>query len=326
MLRKRLSVLIAIASASAASAAVAACSSSSKTGFDDSDSGGSDATVEASGQDSATSDGPGTDSTPIDDAGGPEVKGGCSPINTACDRVLQNCGAGKECVESQLPDGGFGTVCVSTTSSQHLPKGHSCCPNGSKGPDQCGAGLQCIGLPDDPCAADASLTGRCAPACCEDDICGKSDPEGFAGRCTLNIVSQANQDLYQVCDYNQPCKPFHVQSCPQGFTCILEDKFGTSSCVPIFNPIDGGGGTSTGRGERAPCDSLNSCADGLLCVGPPDAGATCTWLCLTPNSNPPFDAGALRDAGAGYGGCPGGEKCIISFDQNDLPIWISACN
>jgi hypothetical protein len=210
-------------------------------------------------------------------------------------------------------------------NAQHLPKGHACCPNFAKGADQCGQGLQCIGLPDDPCAADASLTGRCTPACCADDICGKSDPEGFAGRCTLNIVNVSNQDLYQVCEYNQICKPFHVQPCPQGFTCIIEDQYGTASCVPIFNPSDGGGGTSVGRGEGQACDSLNSCGDGLLCLGPPDGGSTCTWLCLTPGSNPPFDAGALRDAGAGYGGCPPAEQCRGQITGNDIPIWVSFC-
>jgi hypothetical protein len=304
--------------------AVAACSSSSKTGFDEPDSGQPDATLETGSPDARGEGAPPSDGPPIDDGGNaPEVKGGCSPINTACDRVLQNCPSGKECVEAQLPDGGFGTACVPTSAVQHLPKGHSCCPNPGRGPDQCGAGLHCIGLPDDPCAADASLTGRCSPACCNDDICAKSDPEGYPGRCTLNIVSESRQALYQVCDYNQPCRLFHVQSCQDGFICVVEDKFGTSSCVPIYNPLDGGGGTSTGRAESQPCDSQNSCADGMLCLGPPDGGATCTWLCVTPSSNPPFDAGLLKDA-AGYGGCPPNEHCIGTI-TGDIPVWVSFC-
>jgi hypothetical protein len=326
MLRNRLAIVIAIASASGASSILASCSTSSKSGFEEPDSGGgTDATVEAAGEDATKPDAGGTDGPPVDDAGGPKVEGGCSPVNTQCDRVLQNCGAGQQCVEMVLADGGYGTQCVSTSSSQRLPKGHSCCPNQEKGPDPCGQGLECIGLPDDPCAADASLTGRCTPACCADDICGKSDPEGFAGRCTLNIVTQSRDVLYKVCEYNQICKPFHVQqTCPQGFTCILEDKFGTASCVPIFNPTDGGG-TSVGLGEGALCDSLNSCADGLLCIGPAGGNSTCQWLCLTPNSNPPFDAGALRDGAAGYGGCPAGESCVQPLDTTQFPVWISAC-
>src|SRR5215471_14427162 len=132
MVRNRLIVVIAIASASGATGVLASCSSSSKTGFDEPDSGGIDATFEAAGEDTARPDAGGLDAPPIDDGGGPTFEGGCSPINTACDRVLQNCAPGQQCVEQPLPDGGYGTQCVSTTASQHLPKGHSCCPNFAK--------------------------------------------------------------------------------------------------------------------------------------------------------------------------------------------------
>jgi hypothetical protein len=288
-----------------------------------------DATVTVeSGADAADAGVPdqdvGVDATPIVDAGGPEVKANCSPINSACDIVLQNCnpknGQPQECVDT-----GSGTACVPIGTSQHLPRGHACCPNPSKGANPCGAGLQCIGAPDDPCSSDAGLTGRCAPACCDDDVCGKSDPEGFSGRCDLSIVDNANSELFKVCDYNPPCKPFHVEACPSGFTCVVQDKFGTSSCVGIYAVTDAGS-TSTGLPEKTPCNSLNACADGLLCVGPPDGGSTCQWACLTPNSNPPFDAGALRDASAGNGGCPSGEACIVSFDPGALPVWLSVCS
>ncbi len=297
-----------------------ACSARESHGFSNEEDSGVDATAmpEASRGDTATADAPVVDVAPPPDAGGPDVTGACSPVNTACDIVRQNCPSGHECVAAS----DTATACQAIRASQHLPKGHTCCPSAPQA--QCAPGLRCIG-PDTPCQADAgAFPGRCTPACCDDDICGKSDPEGFAGRCQLSIVGQSEQELYKVCDYSPPCKPFHVQSCPQNFTCNVDDKFGTASCVGIYAPIDGGT-IPSGYAEGTACSTLNSCADGLACVSRGDAGSTCTWLCLTPGENPPFDAGALRDAGAGYGGCPNGERCILTFAPTDLPVWISAC-
>ena len=296
-------------------AALAACSSSDDAGNELADSGRPDVTINDGGlSDTARPDVAEEQPTPPPDAG-PRIEAGCSPINTKCDIVLQNCPPDQEC--ASVSD--TATDCVPLGSSQRLPLGHSCCPSASQNP--CARGLHCVGLPDDKCQSDAGLTGRCTPACCADDVCGKSDPEGFAGRCALTIVSQGGKPLYDVCDYNQPCKPFHLQPCPAGFTCLVEDKFGTASCILIDNA-----GSSTGLGEGQPCDTGNSCADGMRCLDTlPDGGFGCTWLCLTPNSNPPFDAGALRDAGAGYGGCPSGDRCLDSLNPDDFPIWMSAC-
>ena len=331
---RRLMMLAAIVSVSGAGAIGAACSSSTPhEGFtplgDGDGGGGKDGTVDApvviarDGQapiDSGLADG----STPSD-GGGPPIKGACSPVNgPECDIVLQNCapasGQPRQCVSVTLGDGGPSTQCRATNAAQHLPKGHSCCPTAAQ--DPCLPGLTCIGANDDTCATDAALTGRCSPACCDDNVCGKSDPEGFAGRCELHIVSDKSAELYTVCAYNQQCKQFHVQACPQGFTCILDDNVGTSSCVSIFNP-DGGPGIAEGQ----PCSSANGCADGMMCLSAGDGGSTCSFLCFTPGATPPagYDAGALQDGAPGYGGCPSNERCNTRFDPSQAPAWIQVC-
>ena len=329
-MRQRLVVLAALVSVGGAGAVGAACSATPHEGFSLSgDGGGRDATVDAplrvgpEGQ-SPRDTGAADALTPPGDAG-PQVKGGCSPVNgPECDIVLQNCAPmnmlARECVAVARADGGTSTQCRATNAAQHLPTGHSCCPTSAQ--DPCLPGLSCIGANNDTCAADAALTGRCTPACCDDNVCGKSDPEGFAGRCDLHIVSNKGTDLYTVCAYNPQCKPFHVQACLQGFTCILDDKFGTSSCVAIYNP-DGGPGIAEGR----PCNSANGCADGLMCLSTGDGGSTCSYLCVTPGATlpPGYDASALQDGAPGYGGCPPTERCNTGFDPTQAPAWISVC-
>jgi hypothetical protein len=314
----RVAISISAAALAAGGLAGVACSSSSPRGFVD-DAGSDVTTIDSAVPVDAFVADQGTETAPPFDAG-PKVEGGCSPINTACDIVTQNCPAGKEC---QSASGSNGTQCVDIAPSRHLPRGHACCSSDTAGQDQCAPGLHCIG-PSTPCTSDAGLAGRCSPACCANDVCGISDPEGFPGRCDLSIVDNAGKEQFKVCDYDPPCKPFHVQACPANFTCIIEDQFGTSSCVGIYAPIGDGGTLPNGYTEGAACDSANGCGDGMLCLGPPDGGSTCSWLCLTPNSNPPFDAGALRDAGPGYGGCPVGERCVGSI-TGPIPLWVSFC-
>jgi hypothetical protein len=278
--------------------------------------------VEA-GSDASRFDGGVADTSPVDAPrdtsspqvdSGPSIEGGCSPVNgPACDIVLQNCsdtasGQKQECV-APLPDGGFSTQCQAITASEHLPLGRPCCPAAD---NPCLPGLECIG--GDQCVGDAAPTSRCTPHCCDDGVCGTSDPEGFAGRCILSIVDGTSRELYKVCAYNQQCKPLHLggQSCPAHFVCLVDDKFGTASCATLFNP-DGGNGNP----ENAPCQAANECADGLMCFG-----QTCRLLCLTPGAM--FDAGVI-DGGPGYGGCPAAETCKVPLDSTRFPPWLSLC-
>jgi hypothetical protein len=261
----------------------------------------------------------GRDALPLGDA-----EGNCSAVKGECDIVAQNCpdgptGQKRECIVT-ASGGSYATECVDTRASQRLPAGHTCCPN-APGGDPCLPGLECIG---NACVGDAAPTARCTPHCCfgSDGKCGQSDPEGFPGVCDLTITANApdgSVGLYEVCSYSSRCVFFGVQPCPSGFTCILQDRFGAAKCYDIYTPD----GSTTGLAEGEPCSSGNSCADGLACLGV-GGNYRCRMYCLTPNSLPPFDAGAL-DGGPFRGGCSAGKTCSGVFSPDAAPGWLSIC-
>ncbi|WP_394839922.1 hypothetical protein LVJ94_23825 [Pendulispora rubella] len=273
-------VVFAIVSAWSAGAWLAACSSSDSNEPADA---GSDATVDGA------LDG-GRDSGP---------RGHCSAVQgPACDLVLQDCPEGQQCIV-QDTDAGYVTACVAAGTGNR-PAGASCCPGRA---NQCAAGLECIGA---ACAGDAA-TARCTPHCCQDDdgVCGSSVPEGFPGAC--EILVYPNEDsgvgrtpLYHVCSYKPACKPFRIQTCGVGQTCLLQRDGTSYRCNDIVQP--------PGKAVGQTCSFANHCADGLACLGPPDAGV-CRTLCYHRGGEaPPFDASAVRDE-PGYGGCQAGSAC-----------------
>lgn len=298
-LRQRGLVLVAAFVAADATITMAACSTSSP------DAGGGDATTETSAPDAAK-DAPVTPQDSAVDAG---KVGNCSVAKGACDIVLQDCPAQQECVVNAS----HATECRPVESSQQLPIGRGCCPNNPAG-NPCLPGLTCVGS---PCVdGGPTTTGRCSPACCtgNDQACGKSDPEGISGACDITLVdSDSGVELHQACTYRQRCKPFMVEPCAVGQTCLVEDKVGSASCVDSF-----------GKTNRQPCSFGNECADGFICIGLGDAGSTCHTVCLLPGSTNPFDA-SVEEGGPGKGGCPVGEKCDIS-NFKDLPSWFALCS
>ena len=278
--------------------ALAACSTSSPDATD-----GTDATSEATTQpvDGGGRDAPTTKPDSSTDAGG----GNCSAVKGECDIVLQDCAPQQECVV----DNSGVTVCQPVQGSQQLEKGRACCPNTAGNP--CLPGLTCVGS---ACVDGGPATARCSPACCkgDDQHCGASVPEGIAGACDLTLVDPtSSKELYQVCTYRQRCEPFQVEPCKAGETCLVEDMAGTASCV-----------TSAGKTNRQPCSFGNECADGLICLGDPDA-SVCHYACVLPGSANPFDA-SVQNGGPGAGGCPVNEKCNIQIQ--DLPAWYAACS
>jgi hypothetical protein len=262
-----------------------------------------------------TGPGPGTDS----------AVAACSQITGACDIVSQNCGANMECVSGIGPDGGNATQCSADQPSEHLDKGHACCPSTS-GMNPCDPGLECIG---NPCSADAAApqTGRCSPHCClgpdggDNTPCGVSDPEGYPGRCDLQIVDNSGNPLYAVCDYSTNCKPLGVQPCASGYVCLVQDNSGTATCAAVFLPDGGNVGLPVGQ----PCIAGNECVEGAMCLGPGgDAASTCTLLCYVPGGSPPFDAGLVADGGPGHGGCLSGQSCQ-AVQASLFPPWLGIC-
>jgi hypothetical protein len=300
VLRRSGLLLSALAAAGGAAFVIAACGT---TNAADTQAGSPDATADTT----TTTPEAGKDGTAPKPDGAVDAGGNCTVVKGVCDLVLQDCpddkGQKQECVVSSANT----TVCQPVQASQQLPKGRACCPSPTSNP--CLPGLACIG---NECTDGGPQTGRCSPACCKgnDLACGKSDPEGISGACDLTIVAPVtNAPLHEVCTYANQCKPFKQQPCNAGDMCIVEDKFGTASCVNSF-----------GKTNRQPCSFSNDCADGLLCLGG-DAGS-CHVVCLVPGTTSPFDA-SVAEGGPGLGGCPVGEKCSIQFSNR--PDWFGSC-
>ncbi|HVH46073.1 MAG TPA: hypothetical protein VM925_27175 [Labilithrix sp.] len=235
----------------------------------------------------------------------------CAAVKGPCDVVAQDCaddeeGQKQECVVASSSGGAVTTECVPVQPSQQLPMGRGCCP-GRENP--CLPGLQCVG---DTCVDGGPITGRCTPACCpgDDSACGQSEPEGIGGQCDVTLFV-GSTEVHQVCSYRERCKPFGIQPCKEGQVCIIEDKLGTAGCIASNNVEN-----------RQPCQFANDCKDGHVCSGPPNA-RVCRMFCLTPNSNPSFDASAA-DGAPGRGGCPSGETCTGPGVQG-MPDWIQLC-
>jgi hypothetical protein len=316
----RLALLLSLTLVGSGGVAGVACSSSSSGSV--ADDGGADGSASdgSQGGDAARDGAFGSDTGASDggsqDATGDQLTGNCAPVKGACDIVLQNCGAGKECVVSRGSDGGFATACFPTTNNEHIPMGSPCCP-GAQNP--CLPGLECLGA---SCQGDAAPTSRCAPHCCtgDDSICGQS-PEGYPGHCDTNVNSGGSNpvDLFEICTYSAVCKPFGIIACPSGTACEVLDNLGSAKCDNIYNPADSGPG---GAKEGDPCAALNQCADGLMCFGSNNADK-CKMLCLIANSSPPFDAGAL-DGAPLHGGCTQGKSCV-GVSASTFPSWLGLC-
>ncbi len=239
------------------------------------------------------------------ETGGPEAGPPTScdaGIGGDCNIVAQNCNSGQEC--AAVPDGGgFSLECVTNTTGS-IKEGYACTP--SKTGNVCVAGLECI-------------SGRCAKHCClgDDSACGKSQPEGYIGRCDINVsLVQNGPGVYSACSYSAGCEPFKLQPCASGQACFVSDSQGTATCTPL----DG-----KNVAEGAGCAALNDCAsDGLGCYGAPDGGGfTCQWNCYMKGKGGPYDSQIAADAGAGYGGCPSGESC--KYNITNLPTWYGIC-
>lgn len=300
-------------------ASIAACSSS-----------GDDSLAQDSGTDGTVGDGSGGDGSTKDgsasDGGGGDSGPVSCPAQTlsgTCDLVLQNCPSGNECVPILNADNSVTAQCQPAGTGA-VPQGHECCPNAAN-QGGCVSGTFCLG--NDCSVLDGgpgSKSGRCSPYCCQGDNgkCGSSDPEGLKGTCDTNIIGQNPQDGGDLqfgsgCTYKPPCKPFHVQSCGSdtNSTCTLQDDGVSFRCSGIFQPPGQDAGTL--------CNSANACANGLECLGPIDAGATCTIMCYRADGGtPPFDASVLTNA-PGFGGCPVGSACNGTLVGG--PGWYGFC-
>ena len=259
------------------------------------DGGGNDSATDSTTDQGQQGNDAGKDVTPMTCEAG---------VTGSCDIVLQNCGSGSECTAVPLEAG----VCnyqlqCKTNSTGSIAEGYACTQTAN---NPCVAGLECI-------------EGRCARHCClgDDSVCGTSQPEGFTGKCAVNVSLQyCTGTEYSVCTYAKPCEPFQQAPCGPGLTCLVTDMNGTATCS------DYASGGDAGKAYNAPCMYANDCEDGLGCYGSPDGGASsCQWNCYLGGG--PFDAG-IEKLGPGLGGCPNGQTCNEMI--TGLPTWFGLCS
>lgn len=224
------------------------------------------------------------------------------PFKGTCDPVLQNCPNGDQCIMAPGDGGAYSPQCQ-PPSTGSVPKGGKCSST-----SDCVSGTECI----------PANNGRCSPYCCGmgmDQPCGSSVPEGYIGACQWSIQypNTPSPGGSMLCGYPEGCKPFGIQPCAQGSTCLVKDMSGKADCTAIANP--------PGKAAGASCMFANDCADGMMCVGGgPDGGSICMWACYSPPG--PFDGGIIS-GGPGKGGCPNGKTCSIGIGM--LPTWLKVC-
>lgn len=223
----------------------------------------------------ATSIGTGGDDGGNDDGGDDTASFVVPPDPPAgCDVWAQDCPAGQKCSAAGPPP--LGTDDIECTPIVPAPAqvGEPCqvLDPGNFGPDTCDSGLQCWDVDPD------TGVGTCAALCQGSE----QNPTCDAGFTCLNIA-------IPVCVPS--CDPL-LQDCPAGQNC--RDVYTGFACLDIA-PLPG-------KGTFEPCEQVDQCAAGLVCVAP-DAAAECDQdqlACCTPFCN--LDAPNT---------CPGdGQVCV----------------
>ena len=244
----------------------------------------------SSGTSGETSVGTGSDTT-----GGTTVDAGCSGGEFVihpdvggsaieCDVFQQNCGPCGKCVAHSEGGGGSwnATKCVPVTGDRQ--PGESCMVEGSVlGIDDCEKGAMCWGVNVEGMGTCFALcTGSLAvPVCDSGSVCY------YPGE-VLNLCIPTCDPLLQDCDGTDLCIPNQDQ-----FICVLD-------------------GSGDNGAVNDPCEFVNSCDKGLVCLNTSSASSACmqgsTGCCQ------PFCDFSKMEA------CPNpDQKCVQWFDPM-MPI------
>ncbi len=206
---------------------------------------------------------------------------------------------------------GNGPEC--STFAQDCPEGQKCAACAADG-GQVWNNVQCVEVtgmdkPGEACTSEAISTG--IDSCVEGAMCWRLDDEGV-GTCFPQCTGSAEAPV-----------------CAPGSTCMLNGQGVVNLCFENCDPLlqdcpDAGLCISTGdnflcmldaSGEEGqandPCEFINVCDPGLLCLDPATGGAGCDPAvggCCTPFCKFPD------------GGCPNPDQsCVQWFDPMMLP-------
>ncbi|MGB1016507.1 MAG: ribulose phosphate epimerase, partial [Nannocystaceae bacterium] len=189
-----------------------------------------------------------------------------------------------------MPDTMVANEC--STYEEDCPDGQKCMPFANDGGSSWNA-LKCVDISGegghgDPCTVEGSgVTG--IDDCDQGAMCWDVDPETNEGICTafcdgsaesptcepgMTACVIANEGTLNLC--LPSCNPL-IQDCEEGQACYPLN--GVYTCAPVAVPPEEGL-------EGAPCEFVNSCQAGLMCVdsslypnGCDGAGGCCAGFC-----------------------------------------------
>jgi hypothetical protein len=177
---------------------------------------------------------------------------------------------------------------------------------------------RCVALLGDALAGEPCETIGESDDCANHHLCWATDADGQAGECVsfcsgagtcedpLDTCSVSNDDLLPLC--LPKCDPL-VQDCSAGWGCYADD-YKRWAC-DLDRSGDGGA-------HGQPCDCLNCCDPGLLCLpgvlvdaegcGPEGAVGCCAQVCMLQEDVPPVE-----------GACPGElEQCEPFYSSDSI--------
>lgn len=216
--------------------------------------------------------------------------GGTAGLGEDCQLELQDCAEGLKCMPYSTDGSGWWneTACF-PVDPEHVELGEPCQWEDFpwSGYDDCGPAAVCWDLVEEP--------GECK-GLCQMEVPGDWDTLFCEQEGTVPYVGC--QDCFCICE--QPCDPI-TQGCDEG-----------QACFPTGDAFFCGADASTDEEHGSPCEFINVCGPGLMCIdgtvvpGCEGELGCCSTFCEVDQPNT----------------CPGaamGEECVSWYEAGEAP-------
>ena len=216
--------------------------------------------------------------------------GGTAGLGEDCELEMQDCAEGLKCMPYSTDGSGWwnDTACF-PIDPEHVELGEPCQWEGSSwsGHDDCGPAAVCWDIVEEP--------GECK-GLCQMEVPGDWDTLFCEQEGTVPYIGC--QDCFCICE--QPCDPI-TQGCDEG-----------QACFPTGDVFICGADASTDEVHGSPCEFINVCGPGLMCMNgdlvPGCEGelGCCSTFCEVDQPNT----------------CPGaamGEECVPWYEAGEAP-------
>lgn len=195
--------------------------------------------------------------------------------------------------------------------AQDCPFGEKCSADGAAplGDED----IKCVPIvpdPDQPGEPCHVVPGQAGPDTCDiGSFCWSTDPVTGEGICVENCQGSPNSPT---CDPNNVCLPMAVPICLPACDPLLQDCPSGDSCLPLVESFTCFPAADPGGSTFDPCDGLDQCAPGLVCVSTAsavecdkDEAGCCSPYCDLDDVN--------SCAGAG-------QECVPWFGPGQAPV------